>query len=92
MNKNILANEDILLFENMENNCTSLNEESFFKNMKYKQEYEVTVLNDLIVSEYENEDEIYVVRESYEEYVVGRGIGTDGTFEKHVMTLSEALD
>ena len=26
MNKNILANEDILLFENMENNCTSLNE------------------------------------------------------------------
>lgn len=91
MNKNILANEDILLFENMENNCTSLNEESFFKNMKYKQEYEVTVLNDLIVSEYENEDEIYVVRESYEEYVVGRGIGTDGTFEKHVMTLSEAL-
>ena len=49
------------------------------------------MLNDLIVSEYENEDEIYVVRESYEEYVVGRGIGTDGTFEKHVMTLSEAL-
>ena len=42
MNKNILANEDILLFENMENNCTSLNEESFFKNMEYKQEYEVT--------------------------------------------------
>lgn len=59
--------------------------------MKYKQEYEVTALNNLIVSEYENEDEIYVVRECYEEYVVGRGIGTDGTFEKHVMTLSEAL-
>ena len=37
--------------------------------MKYKQGYEVTALNNLIVSEYENEDEIYVVRECYEEYV-----------------------
>lgn len=91
MNKNKLAYEDTLLFEKMENNYTSLNEENFFKNMKHKQEYEVTVLNDLIVSEYENEDEIYVVRECYEEYVVGRGIGTDGTYEKHVMTLSDAL-
>lgn len=92
MKKNRLANEDVLLFDKMENNYISVNEENFFKNMKYKQEYEVTALNDLIVSEYENEDEIYVVRECYEEYVVGRGIGTDGTFEKHVMTLSEALD
>lgn len=91
MNKNRLANEDVLLFEKMEKNYTSVNEENFFKHMKYKQENEVSVLNDLIVSEYENEDEIYVVRECYEEYVVGRGVGTDGAFEEHVMTLAEAL-
>lgn len=90
-NKNKLAKEDVLLFERMENNYTSVNEENFFKNMKYKQEYEVSALNDLIVSEYENCDEIYVIRECYEEYVVGRGIGSDGAFEEHVMTLSEAL-
>ena len=91
MKKNRLANEDVLLFDKKENNYISVYEENFFKNMTYKQGYEVTALNDLIVSEYENEDEIYVVRECYEEYVVVRGIGTDGTFEKHVMTLSEAL-
>lgn len=89
--KNNLAKEDILLFESMENNYTSVNEENFFKNMKYKQEYEVTALNDLIVSEYDNGDEIYIVRACYEEYIIGRGIGTDGAFEKHVMTLSDAL-
>lgn len=91
IHKNKLATEDVLLFNNMETNCTSANEENFFKNMKYKQEYEVTALNDLLVSEYENEDEIYIVRECYEEYVIGRGIGTDGANELHVMTLSEAL-
>lgn len=89
--KNTLTKEDVLLFKNMENNYISVNEENFFKNMKYKQEYEATALNDLLVSEYENEDEIYIVRECYEEYVIGKGIGTDGAFEEHVMTLSEAL-
>ena len=59
--------------------------------MRYKQEYECTSLNDLIVSEYENDDEIYIVREYNEEYVVGHGIGTDGAYEEHVMNLSEAL-
>ncbi len=90
-NKNILAKDDVLLFQRMEKNYTSFNEENFFKNMKYKQEYEVSALNDLLVSEYDNDDEIYVVRECYEEYVVGHGIGTDGAYEEHVMTLSDAL-
>ena len=69
----------------------SANEENFFKNMQYKQEYEPTALNDLIVSEYENDDEIYIVRMYNDEYVVGHGIDTDGAFEEHVMCLSEAL-
>ena len=43
------------------------------------------------MSEYENADEIYVVREVYEEYVVGQGIGTNGVNEEHVMYLSDAL-
>ena len=59
--------------------------------MQFKQEYECTSLNDLIVSEYENEDEIYIVREYNEEYVVGHGIETDGVQEEHVMNLSAAL-
>ena len=49
------------------------------------------VLPDSNISEYENEDEIYLVRMYYEEYLIGQGIGSDGAKEEHVMTSSEAL-
>ena len=83
--------EDKKLFESMKGHYQSVNEENFFKNMQFKQEYECTSLNDLIVSEYEKANEIYTVREYNEEYVVGHGIETDGVQEEHVMNLSEAL-
>ena len=89
--KKKLWDSDIKLFESMKGHYQSVNEENFFKNMQYKQEHECTALNDLIISEYENDDEIYVVREYYEEYVVGHGIGSDGAQEEHVMCLSDAL-
>lgn len=89
--KHKLWDVDEKLFASMKGNYLTANEENFFKNMQYKQEYECTSLNDLIVSEYENADEIYVVREYNEEYVVGHGIGTGGAQEEHVMNLSEAL-
>lgn len=89
--KNKLWDADARLFESMKGNYRSANEENFFKNMQYKQEYECSALNDLLVSEYENADEIYIIREVYDEYVVGRGIGTNGAYEEHVMCLSEAL-
>ena len=89
--KNMLWKEDEKLFASMKGKYRSVNEENFFKNIQYKQEYECTALNDLLVSEYENADEIYVVREIYEEYVVGHGIGTNGACKEHVMCLSEAL-
>lgn len=56
-----------------------------------EQEYEPTALNDLIVSENENKDEIYMVRMYNEEYVIGHGVGSDGANEVHAMCLSEAL-
>lgn len=89
--KNKLWDVDKKLFESMKGNYISENEENFFKNIQYKQEYECTALNDVLVSAYDNNDEIYVVREIFEEYVVGHGIGTNGAYEEHVMNLSEAL-
>ena len=86
-----LWDADARLFASMKGKYQSVNEENFFKNMQYKQEYEVTALNDLIVSEYENDDEIYIVRMYNEEYVVGHGIDSDGAQEEHVMCLSDAL-
>ena len=89
--KNKLWDADAKLFASMKEESLTPNEANFFSNMQYKEEYEVSALNDLLVSEYENDDEIYVIRMNYDEYVVGHGIGTDGDEEIHVMNLSEAL-
>lgn len=89
--KHKLWDADARLFASMKGKYQSVNEENFFKNLQYKQEYEVTALNDLIVSEYENDDEIYILRMYNEEYVVGHGIDSDGVQEEHVMCLSDAL-
>ncbi|MGN1219720.1 MAG: hypothetical protein ACI4TU_02125, partial [Candidatus Cryptobacteroides sp.] len=75
----------------MKGQYQSAGEENFFKNMQYKEEFEATALNDLLVSEYENDDEIYIVRMYNEEYLVGYGIDSDGGNEVHTMCLSDAL-
>ena len=89
--KNKLWDADAKLFASMKEKSLTPNEANFFSNLQYKEEYEVSALNDLLVSEYENKDEIYVIRMNYDEYVIGHGIGTDGAEEIHVMNLSEAL-
>ena len=90
--KHQLSKEDKKLFESMEGNYTTPNEKIFFKNIQYKQEFEVTALNDLLISEYENPDEIYLIRLYFEEYIIGKGIDTEGANEEHVMMLSEVLN
>lgn len=88
-NRNKLWDVDENLFASLEGHYQSCNEAVFFRNMKFKQEYEVALSNDLIVSEADNADEIYLVRVEYDEYIVGRGF--DGMHEVHVMNLAEAL-
>lgn len=88
--KNSLWDADEQLFASMEGNYTSANEANFFKNLHFKQEYEPTLSNELLVSEYDNDDEIYLVRVEYEEYLVGHG-SPPLQKEVHVMNLSEAL-
>ena len=90
--KHKLWDADAKLFASMKGKYKSKNEENFFKNMQYKEEYQATALNDLLVSEYENPDEIYIVWMYNEEYIVGQGIGTDGANEEHVMCLFQALN
>ncbi len=86
---NKLWDVDEELFASLEGHYQSENEAVFFRNMKFKQEYEVALSNDLIVSETDNDDEIYLVRVEYDEYIVGKG--RDDIHEVHVMNLSEAL-
>ncbi len=87
--KNKLWDVDEQLFASLEGKYQSDNEALFFRNMKFKQEYEPTLSNDLIVSESDNDDKIYLVRVEYDEYLVGKAGNEE--HEVHVMNLSEAL-
>ena len=89
--KHVLYEEDEAIFLDMEKNYTSENERNFFSNVRYKQEYEPTLVNDLLISEHDNKDEIYLVRCEYEEYIVGHGLVENRDEEEHVMCLADAL-
>ncbi len=89
--KNKLWDVDTKLFASMRKNSITPNEANFFKNMQFKEEYEPTLSNDLIISEHDNSDEIYLVRVEYDEYLLGHGTVDHRDEELHVMKLSEAL-
>ncbi len=80
--------DDDELFTSMKENYQSENEREFFEKILYKQEWECSLSNDLILSEKDNEDEIYIVRVYFEEYIVGKKGKVE---EEHVMCLTEAL-
>lgn len=88
-NKNTLWDADQKLFASMKNNSITHEEFNFFRNMEYKEQNEPTLSNDLIMSEKDNADKIYIVREVYDEYVIGCSLHPED--EVHVMNLAEAL-
>lgn len=78
------------LFARMKTNSINEEEFNFFQNMQFKEEHEPTLSNDLIMSENANSEGIYIVREEYDEYVIGCIAHPEK--EVHVMNLSEALN
>ena len=88
--KNELWPEDIALFDSMVEHYQSDNEQKFFERQRYKEEYVMTISNDLVLHEDNNEDKIYIVRCWFCEYVVGGMNFRKG--EEHYMNLSEALN
>lgn len=88
MAANELFKEDKALFEYMKTHYQSVNEKEFFEKLRYKEENVLTVANDLILSERNNADKLYIVRCIFEEYIVGK----EGNIEEqHVMCLDDAL-
>ena len=81
---------DSELFTAMKTDSITPEEFNFFQNMQFKQEHEPTLSNDLILSENDNPERIYIVREVYDEYVVECANHPEN--EVHVMNLSEALN
>lgn len=89
---NKLWPEDARLFADMAVHYVSENEKTFFENMKQKMENELAISNDLILSEVDNDDLIYIVRCIYDEIIVGHGTAGHYDPEHHVMNLSQALN
>ena len=89
MARNRLTTEDHALFEYMRGHYQSENEKTFFERLQYKQESVFTTAHELILSESNNADGLYIVRCEFEEYIVGQESVIE---EQHVMSLSEALD
>lgn len=75
-------------YEKMAKEYCSENERVFFETMKERQQHVFTYANDLLLSEYDNEDSIYIVRHYYNEFEIGRA----GLMEDvYAMDLEEAM-
>ena len=90
--ENKLWPEDEKLFATMVGHYISENEQTFFEKMKNKMENEIAPSNDLIMFEEDNEDNIYIVRCIYDEFIIGHGTTGHYDEELHVMNLSDALN
>lgn len=91
MEKNYVPPVDEKLFSEMKNAYISEKENEFFEKMQYKEEQESTFSNDVIVSEFENADEFYVVRRISHKYTLGKGMPEKRKLEYFVDSLSDAL-
>ena len=88
--KNKIWDVDKRLFDEMNGKYNTPEESNFFQTMRYKEECEPALANDLILSENTNPEGLYIVRELYDVYVVG--IASLEEEEMHVMNLHEALN
>lgn len=91
--ENELWPEDAKLFEQMDGNYQSENEKTFFENMHVKMLSELAPCRELLLSENDNKDQIYFLRDQYEEFIVGTAKKPSPSESSiHTMTLVEALE
>ena len=75
-------------YEKMSKEYKSENERVFFEVMKERQQYVFTFANDLLLSEYDNEDGLYIVRHYFNEFEIGKASLKE---EAYAMDLEEAM-
>lgn len=89
--ENELWEEDAQLFQEIDNHYFSDNERQFFEKIREKMMTELAPCKDLLLSEMKNADQVYLLREQYDEFILGQGVGEDRKKEVHAMKLSEVL-
>lgn len=83
---NQLSPEDIQLFSSMDGHYRSEEERIFFETLKYKEEYELATMNELLLVEDDNEENLYFIRIYADEYEIGLG-----ATKEHFQSLADAL-
>lgn len=89
--KTKLIAEDASLFKDMEGKYISNEEKEFFERMKFKIEREPAPANDLIMSNRNNDDGIYIVRCYDYEFRIGCHVGEEYKKEFYAMDFHDAL-
>lgn len=79
------------LFNRISSNYQSYKERWFFESIKELEQWDCSVAHDIIMSQNDNEDCIFIVRANCNEYIFGCDDLKDHRVYEHVMTLSEAL-
>ncbi len=88
---NELWPEDEEFFAKMKDQYISDEEKFFFEEIRNRQENDMVMSMDCLVSGHDNPDHIYIGRVMYEEYIVGRFPKDKIGHEIHVMNMSEAM-
>lgn len=89
--ENELWIEDIQLFKEIENHYVSNNERVFFETLYIKMQTELAPCKELLISKMKNTDKVYLLRDQYDEFILGQGVGRDRKAEIHTMKLSDIL-
>lgn len=89
--ENKLWEEDIQLFKEMDNNYISENEKVFFETLREKMLTELAPCKELLISEHNNAAQVYLIRDQYDEFILGQGIGENRKSEVHKMKLYDIL-
>lgn len=83
----LLLEDDLALFEEMRGNYVSENERVFFETIEQKEINDFSSMYDMLMLEPDNEIELFLIREYWNEYELG--IGTNHT---HFDSLKDALE
>lgn len=89
--ENELWEEDTQLFSEIDHNYVSENEKLFFETLREKMLTELAPCKELLISEHNNADQVYLIRDQYDEFILGQGIGENRKPEVHKMKLYDIL-
>lgn len=89
--ENVLDPDDEKLFLSTERQYISKEEQEFFEKLHVKMLSELAASGELLISEKENEDGIYLLREQYDEFIVGQGFWGSKPDGLHTMNLIDVL-